>query len=278
MSDPFKIIEPTVIAFSGGRTSGYMLWRVLQSNNGLPDDARIVFCNTGKEHESTLQFVKECSDKWNVHIDWIEYIAEKPYFKIVNFETASRNGEPFEALIENYQKLPNPVQRFCTGLLKLRPVHKFAQSIGWEHSYDDNADFVGIRVDEPRRAMKMKPEKIPLYTAGVTRQDVIDFWNNNDFDLNLLTFKGDAIAGNCDLCFLKGLPKIVSMIQADPSRADWWIKMESKIKDKDNVKSGNGNTFRSDRPKYEQLKEYALSQQDLFGNQDDPDIPCFCGD
>lgn len=275
MNDPFKITEPTIIAFSGGRTSGYMLWRVLQSNNGLPDDARVVFCNTGKEHESTLQFVKDCSEKWNVHIDWIEYIPEKPWFKVVDFDTASRNGEPFEALIDYYQKLPNPVQRFCTGLLKLRPVHKFAKSIGWEHSYDDNPDFVGIRADEKRRAMKMRPEKIPLYTAGVTRQDVMDFWKNNDFDLNLLTFNGDAIAGNCDLCFLKGLPKIVSMIQAEPSRADWWIKMESKIENKDG--SGKGTTFRSDRPKYEKLKEYALSQQDLFGNEE-PDIPCFCGD
>ena len=47
MNDPFKIIEPTVISFSGGRTSGYMLWRILQSNNGLPDDAIVCFDNSG---------------------------------------------------------------------------------------------------------------------------------------------------------------------------------------------------------------------------------------
>lgn len=57
MSDPFKIIEPTVISFSGGRTSAYMLWRVLQSNSGkLPEDAIVCFANTYKQ---MLQFTED---------------------------------------------------------------------------------------------------------------------------------------------------------------------------------------------------------------------------
>lgn len=36
--DPFRLDGPTSIIFSGGRTSGYMLWRVLQANCGLPAD------------------------------------------------------------------------------------------------------------------------------------------------------------------------------------------------------------------------------------------------
>ena len=73
MSDPFKITEPTCISFSGGRTSAYILWRVLQSNNGLPEDAIVCFANTGKEEEATLEFVRDCGDYWNVPITWIEY-------------------------------------------------------------------------------------------------------------------------------------------------------------------------------------------------------------
>jgi len=96
MSDPFKILEPTCISFSGGRTSAYMLWRVLQSNNGLPEDAVICFANTGKEEEATLRFVERCSTEWNVPITWVEFDYNEDTskrFKVVNFETASRNED-----------------------------------------------------------------------------------------------------------------------------------------------------------------------------------------
>ena len=100
MSDPFKINSPTCISFSGGRTSAYMLWRVLQSNSGkLPDEAVVCFANTGKEDEATLQFVRDCSVNWDVPIVWVEYRADAPGFAVVDFACASRNGEPFEAML-----------------------------------------------------------------------------------------------------------------------------------------------------------------------------------
>ena len=56
----FLIEGPAVIAFSGGRTSGLMLYRILEAHGGaLPDDVVPVFCNTGKEHHATLDFVRD---------------------------------------------------------------------------------------------------------------------------------------------------------------------------------------------------------------------------
>lgn len=227
MNDPFKITEPTVISFSGGRTSAYLLWRVLQSNGGLPDEAIVCFANTGKEEEATLEFVRDCERNWGVEIHWLEYQPEDPKFKRVTFETASRNGEPFEALIIKKQYLPNPVTRFCTIELKIRTIHKYLKSLGWEHN--ESMDWVGIRADEQRRAVKMDRERVPLYVAGVTAQDVGKFWREQSFDLGLPNVNGKTLHGNCDLCFLKGGNQVLSLIQEKPERAAWWARMETLV-------------------------------------------------
>lgn len=74
MSDPFKIEGPALISFSGGRTSGYMLWRILQAHGGtLPHDVHVCFANTGKEREETLRFVHECATRWGVRVRWLEH-------------------------------------------------------------------------------------------------------------------------------------------------------------------------------------------------------------
>lgn len=92
MRDPFKIDSATCISFSGGRTSAYMLWRVLQSNGGLPSDAVVCFANTGKEDEATLEFVRDCGQHWTVPITWVEYRNNEAGFVVVDFDTASRGG------------------------------------------------------------------------------------------------------------------------------------------------------------------------------------------
>ena len=184
MKDPFKIDEPTVISFSGGRTSAYMLWRVLQSNNGLPDEAIVCFANTGKEDEATLEFVKDCSVNWNVPIHWVEYRADDPKFAEVTFETASRNGEPFEQLIVKKKYLPNPVTRFCTSELKVLAIDRFLRSKGIRYYITA----IGIRADEQRRAAKMVGKSIPLVRAGITQADVQGFWKSNSFDLGTYCF------------------------------------------------------------------------------------------
>lgn len=275
MADPFKIIEPTCISFSGGRTSAYMLWRVLQSNNGLPDEAIVCFANTGKEDEATLQFVRDCETHWNVKIHWLEWRAESPKFEVVNFENASRNGKPFEECIKYYKKLPNPAQRWCTGQLKIRTIHRFLRSLGWKHDESNNNDFVGIRADEPRRAAKMDKNKIPLFVAGVTKATINDFWSQQSFNLDLKIFFGESLLGNCDLCFLKSMDKKMNIVKQTPEKTIWWAKMEKMVSEMTPEHQGTGNLFRRDQPSYAEMSDFVKNQQSLFN---DESIDCFCGE
>lgn len=63
----YRLRGTTVVSFSGGRTSAYMLSQVMDSNTDL-DDLIITFANTGKEHPATLEFVRECAERWAVPI------------------------------------------------------------------------------------------------------------------------------------------------------------------------------------------------------------------
>ena len=257
----FLINEPTVISFSGGRTSAYMLWRVLQANGGLPEDAIVCFANTGKEEEATLEFVRDCEKNWDCEIHWLEYRDSEQKFERVTFETASRNGEPFETLIRKKKYLPNVVARFCTQELKVLTIDRYMKSLG----KDSYMTMVGVRADEPRRVAKLRQQETkfcPLASDGITEKDVWKFWNDNFFDLTLPKFSG---ASNCDLCFLKGGNILMGLVNQKPERVVWWAKMEEVV----------GSRFRNDRPSYKEMMDFNKNQHRLF---DDETIPCFCGD
>lgn len=233
----------------------------------LPDDAKVIFANTGKEDEATLKFINDCSAYWNVPIVWLEYQDHedpKQRFKIVNFETASRNGEPFAKMIEKKKFLPNSVMRFCTTELKIHPIGLYMDSIG----INEFETFAGIRADEPKRVAKLRQSlHAPLAIDKVTQTHVQAFWAQNNFDLDLEFRDKVTPLGNCDLCFMKGGYQLASLIQQKPSRAIWWATQEEKIKGR----------FSKDRPTYKQMMDFSANQIDMFDSNEET-IACFCGD
>lgn len=287
--DPFNIDGPACISFSGGRTSGYMLWRILQAHGGrLPDDVVVLFANTGKEMPATLDFVHECSQRWSVPITWVEYrpkIDGKKQRAEVTYETASRNGEPYAALIADRNYLPNPVTRFCTTELKILPMHwHVREQLGWS----EWSTAVGIRADEQRRLAKMRARGrsiegsfetmlTPLGDAGITAREVGAFWTSQPFDLKLPNQNGKTAHGNCDLCFLKGADQLLSLIREQPNRAVWWMEQESSIQSAGKYR-GDGARFRSDRPSYAEMYRMANQHGELFEFDDEPLHDCFCAD
>lgn len=284
--NPYRIPEPFALSFSGGRTSGFLLHETLRAYGGkMPSGGKVVFENTGKEREETLRFVERCSLEWGVEITWLEYRYEpgRPYWVEVNFATASRKGEPFEAVIEARSGgyLPNPVGRFCTVEMKMLTLNRYArQHLGWEKY----TNVVGLRADEGKRVAKAKrnafldvqldlfddgkkPERkaksgrptgesvaFPLFDVGVTVDDVMDFWAGSPFDLELRQDEG-----NCDLCFLKGARKLINIIREKPELADWWIEQERRIGA--NGANGANAKFRNDRPGYAELLAIAQDKQ-----------------
>jgi 3'-phosphoadenosine 5'-phosphosulfate sulfotransferase (PAPS reductase)/FAD synthetase len=281
MSNPYKITEPTCISFSGGRTSAFMLWQVILSGGGqLPCQAVVCFANTGKEDEATLRFIQDCSEHWNVPITWLEYQQLEPRFKVVNFQSANRDGTPFEQIIEQRGGvLPNRVSRFCSSELKTRTMHRYLKHQGWT----EWNTLIGIRADEPRRVSKFranpKPEGkheevwMPLAVEGVSAQEVGAFWRSQPFDLELPNIQGKTMHGNCDLCYLKPATQVLSLIIEQPSRAIWWAAQEAKAE----TVALSAARFSNNRPSYASMAKFTEQQRDMF-DADEEAIACFCGD
>jgi len=259
----YKMKPPFSVAFSGGASSGFMLRKILDANEGIPEGCHVLFANTGLEHEKTLEFVNECAVRWGVEITWLEYVPGDR-FKVVNYETAARKGEPFEALLEDRGFPPTPVARFCTSNLKMRAMSAYLKSQGIEEW--DNA--IGLRADEPRRATRIKGDCAaetpicPMYHAGHGLKDVEAFWEQQDFRLEIPRWKG-----NCVGCFLKSYGRLQMVAEDEPEQLEWWARVEEKM----------GKNFRIDRPNYRNTMIQVSVQGRLF-EDDGSTIPCNCTD
>ncbi|MDO6385628.1 phosphoadenosine phosphosulfate reductase family protein [Uliginosibacterium sp. 31-12] len=215
------------VSFSGGRTSAYMsIW--LKQHLSERYDMKFVFANTGWEHPDTLRFVNEVDNRYNLGVVWVEAVPRRETGKssghrVVTYETASRNGEPFEAVCSAYG-LPNMTFQLCTRELKRNAMQSYAQSIGWKNRSYETA--IGIRLDETRRVNPetAKRERIvyPLIDWTPTfKDDVLAFFDGFDWDLNIPEHQG-----NCIGCFKKSDRKLLTLYREDPANFDFPVKLD----------------------------------------------------
>jgi 3'-phosphoadenosine 5'-phosphosulfate sulfotransferase (PAPS reductase)/FAD synthetase len=205
-----------------------MLWRIVQAHGGeLPSDVLVIFANTGKEMPQTLDFVRDCGERWAAPITWVEYadhdeVAQR--WRITSYADASRAGEPFAALIRRKK----------------------------------------MRADEMHRVSRIKASNegkryvvCPLATAGITKRDVAAFWEQQNFDLRLPNINGRTPHGNCDLCFLKPIATVRAIMRDLPGSADWWVEQEKAA----------GDRWRANWPPYAQIAANVEASADLFAEE-----------
>lgn len=236
--------QKLLIEFSGGRSSGFMT-RMLTTLYKDKYDIVVCFANTGQENEETLKFVRNCDKEFGFKTVWLEAVFgaknEPTTFKEVSFEAACRNAYLFENMCAKYG-LPNVNYKHCTRELKLHPIHAYVKSLGWKKGEYKTA--IGIRADEPKRykteinktpelfsdiALPEKKEcwqKVvhPMVTMfPVTKAEVLDWWKEQPFDLQL-----EEHQGNCKWCYKKSMKKHMLLMSEDITQFAVPMMLEDK--------------------------------------------------
>ena len=148
---------PHVVKFSGGRSSGMLLFTLLE--NGFLRQERgdvVVFNNTSCEHPETYRFAAECKRRvesnYGIPFFFVQFqtyedarqgewrrlptyrlVNERPYSKS-NLDGFHWRGEVFEELLSHKAYVPSQFRRVCTKSLKLEVTREFLRD--WFASKD----------------------------------------------------------------------------------------------------------------------------------------------
>lgn len=241
------IKETILVAFSGGRTSGFMCYWLKENMSHLYD-FKFVYANTGLEHKKTLEFINKCDKHLCLNLIWVEAIingkkGEGTNYKIVDFNSACTDNRLFKDMCSVYG-LMNQKYIHCTRELKNIPMKKWANdNIGKNHRIA-----LGIRYDEFSRVKNREDAIYPLATiAKTTKKDVLSWWSKQPFDLEI-----EEHYGNCVGCYKKSDLKLKKIADENPSYFDHFIELEnnySMVKTKEEI--GKRIIYRGFRTAYE---------------------------
>jgi hypothetical protein len=276
-------MKDMVVLFSGGRTSGYMAWWLIQ-NKSDEYNFHFVFANTGLEHEKTLDFVNECDSRMGLNLTWIETvinpeIGKGSEYRLTNYKSAIRDRSLFEDMIKAYG-IPNSDYIHCNRELKTNPVKSWQR----EHKLRKAKVAIGYRTDETDR---INPDNkngqnfvYPLaFWHPTTKEQIRHWWDGQEFDLDL-----PEHLGNCKTCWKKSDRKLFTIAKHFPEYFDDFKYFESKYRE-----AGRGDQKRvffreyktaedilslaENFPEHKEFKDTMPELQlDIFGHIDPIDV------
>ena len=270
----------TVNSLSGGKTSSYIAANYPADYNVFSlvrtDDKKCLFPDAKIRQEVSdrlgTEFIGTLEEDTIIYtmLDLEQFIGSK-----IDWVT----GKTFDDVVSRNNgktQLPNPMRRFCTVDMKIKPIFDW-----WKANINEIVETrIGFRANETNRANTMiercKPTngvmtfktivgkrktqnkwadipyqipRFPLIEDNIFKDKVEKYWSDKDVRF--------AYMNNCVGCMHRSPILLRKMFDKEPNKMNWFVETEEKA-----IKSYKNNQWRSDVT-YEKIGK-SLSQIELF--------------
>jgi hypothetical protein len=180
-----------IVNLSGGKDSTAL---AIYLRDRIPD-LEYVFCDTRKELPETYEY-----------LDRLEAYLGRP---VVRLDNGRRDFDHYLALRRGF--LPSPKRRWCTELLKIRPLERY---VGDDHVLS----YVGLRADEHRSGhISTKPNIQPVFPFkehGLALRDVLRILERSS--VGLPGYYRWRSRSGCFFCFFQKKIEWVGLLENHP--------------------------------------------------------------
>lgn len=205
-----------VVSFSGGRTSAYLVWRMLDFARRNGWIVFVVFMDTGAEHPETYKFIRKCVLHWNFNLICLKVkinpvLGQGNIYQEMSIDDIGYNLNVWMDMIKKYGVPYVAGGEFCTDRMKTTPFKKFCEDKFGKGNYKT---WLGMRADEPKRLRKKGGVGYLADIDDAEKEDILEWWKNQKFDLEV-----EEHLGNCVFCIKKSIGKVGLATLDEPDMA-----------------------------------------------------------
>ncbi|MDB9518512.1 phosphoadenosine phosphosulfate reductase family protein [Roseofilum reptotaenium CS-1145] len=196
-----------ILGLSGGKDSTALAVLMQQQHPEL--EIEYFFCDTHKELPETYNYLDRIEARLGIKIHYL----------------SAKRG--FDHWLEIHDRLlPSPQRRWCTVMMKIKPLEKFIGD-------DETISYIGIRADENREGyISTKPNIKPVFPfkeQGLVKADILRILE--DSGIGLPDYYRWRNRSGCFFCFFQRKYEWVMLAQEHPKRFAEAVKYEENHKD-----------------------------------------------